>query len=131
MTDRGAGRDTEFGRILRFTIVGVSVAALYAGLYVVFRRLEGPEWLASLAAFGLCVCVQYLAQTVFTFRAPLAAPGQLLRFLVTITLGAAIATLIPGALGPAARLPESASVAIVVVLLPIANFLMLRIWVYR
>jgi len=121
----------EFARIIRFAIVGVGIAALYALLYALFRFAAIVPWLASLAAFAISVATQYVAHARFTFRSPLDAPGQLPRFVASIGLGAVIATLLTGVVGPQAGLPEAVTVAIVVVALPISNFILFRLWVYK
>lgn len=124
-------RRAELHRIVRFAIVGVAVAAVYAILFFLFREIGLARWVSSVLAFGSAVAFQYLAQTVFTFRASLNAQGQLPRFLVTIGFGLAISTLITSIVGPALDWPEAISVLVVTVVLPVTNFLLFRLWVYR
>lgn len=121
----------ELRRVLRFALVGVSVAALYALLFFVARGLGLVPWAANFLAFGLAVAFQYVAQTLFTFRAALKTRGQLPKFLLTIGLGLGISTLITAAIGPALDWPEPISVLVVTVVLPVTNFLLFRLWVYR
>jgi len=121
----------EIGRTLRFAVVGASVAAAYAAGYAGLRWLGAAPWAASVPAFAAAVAWQYLAQTLWTFRAPLGESVRALRFAVTIGAGLAVSVAVTGWLGPAAGLAEAGAVAAVVLWLPVQNYLMFRLWVYR
>ena len=121
----------EAARILRFGLVGASVAAVYAAGYAGLRGLAFSPWTASALAFAVAVTWQYLAQTAFTFRAPVRDRRQLLRFAATILSGFAVSTFIAGWAGPALGLAEAVAVLIVVLWLPVQNYLIFRLWVYR
>jgi len=121
----------EIARLARFALVGLAVAALYGVLYFVLRGMGLVPWLASIAAFAGAVTMQYVAHTVFTFRAPVDEPGQLARFVVTVTVGALLSTVITGFVGPSLGWPESVSILAVVVILPVTNFVIFRFWVFR
>jgi putative flippase GtrA len=125
--DRGA----ELRRLARYAIVGAGVAGVFAGLYTGLRAIPLPAWGASLAAFLVAVAVQYVAHTVFTFRSPLRAPGQVGRFAATVTVGGLIAMGTTGLAGPRLGLPDLASLAVAMVLIPLSNFAIFRLWVYR
>ena len=118
------------GTFWRFAIVGASVAAIYILLYLGLLTMGLPQPLANLAAFLLAVAFQYVAQTTWTFRQPLALPNQISRFLVTITLGLLVSALITGTLGPALDWPNWISAAIVTIVLPVQNYLFFRNWVF-
>lgn len=121
----------ELFRLARFGVVGVFVTAIYVGTFFVLHwRFEVIEWAASLVAFALAVSCQYVAQTLFTFRATLRSARHVLRFAVTIAVGALISTGVTGVIGPGLGWPDTIAVAIVVVLVPISNFLLFRFWVY-
>ena len=124
-------RRAELRRVARFALVGITVAALYALLFFLFRELGLVRWAANFLAFGLAVSFQYVAQTLFTFRAALRSKGQPPKFLATIGLGLMLSTLIAAVLGPALGWPDSVSVLVVTVVLPVTNFLLFRLWVYR
>lgn len=126
-----AGRPGEAGRVLRFALVGVATAAIYALLFLLARTAGVAPWLASTAAFAVAVAFQYAAHAAFTFRRPLRRPDQIARFAATVGLGWATATAVTAAIGPALGLAEAVSVGIAVTLLPVLNFVLFRLWVYR
>jgi putative flippase GtrA len=124
-------RTTELARALRFAIVGVSVAAVYVLLYFLLRQAGMIAWIASLLALATAFAVQYTAHTVFTFRSTFQEHGQLSRFLVTVLTGTAVSMLVTLVLVPRLGLPEWLGVGIIIFGLPIANFIIFRLWVYR
>lgn len=117
-------------QFLRFAIVGTVVAALYVLMYLAFLTFGLNQALANLAAFLVAVTVQYIGQTWWTFRKPLAVPDQIFRFACTIGLGFLVSAIITGTLGPAMNWPDAISAAIVAVVLPVQNYLIFRIWVF-
>ena len=117
-------------RMLRFAIVGTTVAGLYVLLYVGFIALGLIQPLANALAFGVAVIVQYVGQAWWTFRQPLAQPDQIFRFVCTISLGFLVSALITGQVGPALHWPDVIAAAVVAVVLPVQNYLIFRIWVF-
>ncbi|MFY2826333.1 GtrA family protein [Ruegeria sp. MALMAid1280] len=122
---------TEHRRIFRFAVVGTGVAAYYMVTYLGLLHLLGSPWIANLLAFGSAILIQYVGQTAWTFGKPLAAPAQFGRFLCMIGVGLVVSSALTGIVGPRLGLPETVSAASVVVVLPILNFVILRLWVYR
>lgn len=120
----------KLGRLSRFAVVGVGVAASYVLLYLALLALGMGQPMANLLAFGLAVSGQYVAQTMWTFRRPLALPNQISRFLFTISLGLVMSALITGYLGPSLGWPDWISAAVVTVVLPVQNYLFFRNWVF-
>lgn len=118
------------GTILRFAVVGVGVAAIYLGLYLALLALDFRAPTANLLAFLVAVVIQYIGQTMWTFRRPLALPDQLGRFLFTITFGLLSSGLITGYLGPVLGWSNWISAAIVTVVLPVQNYLFFKAWVF-
>ena len=131
MPIRAAAARAEAGRILRFALVGASVALLYVGCYAVLRWNGSAPWGASPVAFALAIVWQYVAQSLLTFRARPSLDGQSVRFVVVIGAGLAVSTLITGWLGPAADLPEAVSLLAVILWLPLQNYILFRLWVFR
>lgn len=117
-------------RIIRFAVVGATVAAVYIVLYLLLLAFGVPQLKANLAAFLLAIVLQYVGQTMWTFRRPLAVPDQLGRFLFTISLGLLVSGLITGTLGPALGWENWVSAALVTVVLPVQNYLFFRNWVF-
>lgn len=116
--------------IVRFAVVGVGVALIYVLLYVAFLGQGMQQPFANGLSFLLAVIVQYIAQTSWTFRRPLALPDQILRFICTIGLGLIVSALITGRLGPMLGLSDWMAAVIVTVVLPVQNFLFFRGWVF-
>lgn len=117
-------------RIIRFAVVGVTVAVFYFVLYLTFLSFGLPQLKANLMAFLFAIILQYVGQTMWTFRRPLAVPDQIGRFLITISLGLLVSSLITSALGPALGWENWLSAGIVTVVLPVQNYLFFKIWVF-
>jgi putative flippase GtrA len=117
-------------RVLRFGVVGATVAVVYIVLYLMLLSFGVAQIQANLVAFLLAIVLQYLGQTLWTFRRPLAVPDQLGRFLFTISLGLVVSGLITGTLGPALGWANWVSAVIVTVVLPVQNYLFFRNWVF-
>lgn len=118
-------------RPVRFAIVGVAVALLYLCLYTGLVGLGLTRLSANTAAFLIAVMAQYLGQTLFTFRAPLALPMQMARFVATVSCGMIVSALVTSAIAPALGWPEWLSALAVTLILPVQNYILLTIWVYR
>ncbi len=114
-------------QLVRFALVGVTVAALYVGLYLAFLRLGLPQVAANALAFLIAVAVQYIGQAAFTFERRLNDRPQMIRFAAMIALGLAMSALITGhGLG----LPDWAAAVFVTLWLPIQNYLFMTLWVF-
>lgn len=120
----------DLAQVLRFAIVGVTIAALYVLGYTGFLALGLGQATANALAFGTAVAVQYVLQTAWTFRRPLGMPDQMLRFGCTIAAGFVVSALITGAVGPLLGWADWLSAAMVSVVLPVQNFIVFRLWVY-
>lgn len=118
------------GHLIRFAIVGASVAAIYAALYLGLLALGTAQAPANVLAFLIAVAVQYVGQAGFTFGAPLADGGQITRFALMIGLGLATSTLITAWMAPAAGAPDWAAALAVTLLLPVQNYLFMTLWVF-
>ena len=117
-------------QLLRFAIVGTTVAALYVLVYLAFLAMGLNQALANFLSFAIAVTVQYIGQTWWTFRKPLGRPDQIFRFACTIGLGYLVSAGITGALGPGLGWPDSVSAIVVAVVLLVQNYLIFRIWVF-
>ena len=114
----------------RFMLVGTGVAVLYIALYAGLSALGVPHLPANTLAFLLAVAVQYVGQAGFTFNATLRDPYQVLRFGVMICFGLVSSTLITGLLGPAMGWSALLSAAVVTLVLPIQNYVIMSRWVF-
>lgn len=118
------------GQILRFSVVGATVAGLYVLGYPALLAAGMAQAPANALAFAAAVAVQYVLQTWWTFRRPLGLPDQMARFACTIAAGFAVSALITGVIGPALGWADWLSAAAVTVILPVQNFIIFRLWVY-
>lgn len=116
--------------LLRFALVGIAVAALYVTLYLAFQRFGLGRGTANLAAFGLAVLVQYVAQARFTYRKPLAHAAQVLRFAVMIGAGLLTSALITSGLAPSIGISDALAAVLVAFVLPVQNFILMTLWVF-
>ncbi|MEP4195347.1 MAG: GtrA family protein [Aliishimia sp.] len=119
------------GTFTRFAIVGVTVAALYIGLYIAFLGAGLPQFFANGAAFILAIVVQYVGQAGFTFKAELKDGSQIQRFGTMIGLGLITSALVTGAIGPWLNLSDWLSAAVVTIILPLQNYLIMTRWVFK
>ncbi|GFE51018.1 hypothetical protein So717_27710 [Roseobacter cerasinus] len=117
-------------RMQRFAIIGVLVALSYLLLYLAFLALDLPRVIANALAFGLAICLQYVGQTCFTFGRRLQDLAQLIRFGVMVSCGFVTSAGVTGWLGPLFAVPDWAVAAVVTVILPVQNYLLMRLWVY-
>ncbi len=122
---------SERKRIFRFAVVGTGVAAYYFVAYLGLLQVFSSPWIANLLAFGSAILIQYVGQTAWTFDKPVVAPGQFGRFLCMIAIGLVVSSMITGVLAPRLALAEPVAAGLVVVILPVINFVILRLWVYR
>ena len=117
-------------RIVRFAAVGVGVAAFYILCFIALEAAGIHRITANAVSFLAAVPLQYLGQPVFTFRRPLAVPDQIARFAAMIGLGLLVSACLTSWIGPALNWPGWVAAAVVTVVLPIQNYLILKMWVY-
>lgn len=116
--------------LVRFAIVGVTIAAIYVLVYVALLRLGTPGLWANGLAFAIAVAAQYAAQTLFTFRTDLANPQQAMRFAAMIGTGLVTSTMLTQWIAPAMGLPGMVAAIIVTIILPVQNYILMKAWVY-
>ncbi|GEM_PF-1275702 len=117
--------------IVRFAIVGATVAGIYILGYLVLLALGIAQPIANIAAFLFAVLIQYFAQTIWTFRKSAKQPRQAARFVVTITLGILVSAMVTGRIGPMLGWADWLSAGVVATILPIQNYIIFKVWVYR
>lgn len=124
------GTHGTWRQFLRFALVGTTVALVYALGYNLLRWLTLGPALSSTLAYLLAITVQYIGHASFTFRKRARDGGQVLRFVLLNTLGLVVAVaLTEGLTGPVAAPDWVASLAVVIVL-PILNWFVMRLWVF-
>jgi putative flippase GtrA len=116
--------------LLRFALVGGTVALVYMAAYLGLMALGVPQIIANVLAFLGAVALQYLGQAVFTFRAPLRDRAQAIRFIAMILCGLVTAALITGPAAAALDLPDWLAALTVTLVLPVQNYAFMILWVF-
>lgn len=115
---------------MRFAIVGTLVALIYFVLFVWLSASLTP-FLANTIAYVSAITFQYFAQSSWTFERNAFVVAQFLKFGATMILAYFVATLVTTIVGPAFNWPRYVAGGVVVVVLPIMNFIIFKIWVFR
>lgn len=121
---------TDAGTLGRFIVMGMVNTVVYVGLFIGLREADITPFLANLLAFTTAVCVQYVGQSLFTFRTRLKDFGQILRFAVMIGAGLGASSVLATFVGPLMLWPSWLVALVVTVWLPVQNFILMRVWVY-
>ena len=121
----------ELSRLFRFGVTGFLVAVVYVAGYTALYHTSLTPFSANFIAYGVAVGVQYVMQTVWTFRRPLIDGAQSLRFLATIGMGLVYSTIFASMIGPALGWKPWVAAGLVAVTLPILNYISFRLWVFR
>lgn len=124
-------KEWSFARVVRFCAVGASVAAVYLAVYLSLVRSGANEALANVLAYAIAIIIQYVAHALWTFKGQAFVPRQILRFCTAVGLGLIVSTLITSAVGPGLAWQDWQSAILVVILLPVFNFMIFSLWVFR
>lgn len=121
----------ELLRLLRFGLAGIAATVVYLLLFITIDAIS--EWdvtIISVLAYVLSIGFSYFAQSRFTFRVERDTRTQMIRFVVTSLIGLLVSA---GALevSKAAGWPNWMGAALVGSLVPVLNFLILSLWVFR
>lgn len=132
MISRLSGLYTEAGKqFLVFLLMGLVTTAVHTGVAMLahhFARL--PPLAANFTGYGVAVSLSYLANARLTFRQTLGR-SQFLRFLVLSLSGLAISQGIIWVLTHGFDQPFERALAVAVLAVPPATFLVARFWVFR
>jgi putative flippase GtrA len=122
----------EAPQFIRYGLVGILLMIAYLGLAQILAEVVGiSPVLASPVSFMLCVPLAYLGQSIVVFRAPWGDRAQQKRFLATTLVGFIIATSAAPLLALVADVPSYVNFVVVSLLVPLANFVVFRFWVFR
>lgn len=121
----------EIGRLFRFGVTGFVIAVVYVAGYTALYHSGVQPVAANGIAYGVAVAIQYVMQTVWTFRRPLFDGAQSFRFFAVIGIGLAYSTVLASMIGPALGWRPWVAAGLVAVTLPILNYICFRLWVYR
>jgi putative flippase GtrA len=117
-------------QLLRFAIVGASVALIYVLSYVILLSLGLSQPFANAVAFLLAIAFQYVGQASFTFGKRINDRTQLVRFFCMTGLGFLLAALITGIIGPMLGVANWVAAIAVTIILPAQNYIIMTVWVF-
>lgn len=120
----------ELKQVVRFSMTGVTVAAVYVIGFVVLERLGLRNVSANLLALMIAVTLQYVVQTTWTFEKSLRDGGQLGRFAIAIGTGLVVSTVLTSVVAPSLEWSPWLAASVVAVTLPVINYLFFRFWVF-
>ncbi len=117
------------GRLIKFTVVGVSIAVFHYSAAVLLVEWGGVQpALANSAAFLAAAVLSYTLQTLWTFESRFTARNAV-RFVLVLVAGVVVSWGTSTAVG-ALGLPYRVGVIIVLFLIPGLNFLLHHFWTY-
>ncbi|HBB55955.1 MAG TPA: hypothetical protein DCZ49_07200 [Hyphomonadaceae bacterium] len=116
----------------RYAISGILVASIYAGSFFILSRIFSiASTPSSSIALLIAIFVQYFLHSIYTFKRDWRDGDQLLRFVITIITGLLVSQVVIGNFAPRVGVPDYIGLVIVMVVLPIVNFMVFFIWVFR
>jgi len=122
----------DLPRLMRFGVVGVGCAILYAALAWMLTTQGGVAAVpASAAAYAAAGVVSYLGQKLFTFRSDAPHADAAPRFLAVFLVGVAIATAAPLLMTDRLHLPPLAAIVFTCGVVPLINYAVLGRLVFR
>lgn len=122
-------REVDLGQLMRFGTTGFMVATVYVVLHALLVS-QVSAVVSNLIAFGSAVAVQFVLQTVWTFKRDLKDRDQAMRFGFVIAVGLAYSSFVTAIAGPSMGLSAPLSAGLVAVTLPVLNYIAFRLWVY-
>jgi putative flippase GtrA len=117
------------GRLARFTVVGLSIAAYhYSAAVLLVDRAGVQPALANSVAFLTAAALSYALQTLWTFESRFTQRNAA-RFLVVLLLGVAVSWGTSTAVA-VLGLPYRIGVVVVLFLIPALNFVLHQLWTF-
>lgn len=122
------------GELVRFGLVGVAVTAATAGAYVLLTRLGLNPYLALTLAYAGAMLVAYRAHDRFTFQRQgerVQPAHRFGRFIAVNAVGYGLNQLFVWLLVVHLRWPDWTPAVPIMLVTPVATFLLQRWWVFR
>ena len=127
-----ADRVVVFWRLVRYGIIGVGVTLVYAILTLVLHYVAGTSTAVASFVGHCCVAVlSFFGHRMFTFQDSGNIARSIPRFIGVNLLGNLVAVAVPWLVSDVLRYPAIVSIALVCLLVPTMNYLLLNIFVFH
>ena len=117
-------------QLARFALVGTTVALVYVAGYLLLLEVGINQRLTNALAYLIAISDQYLGQAAYTFGKPINDSAQIGRFVVMTGLGFLTSAAITGQIGPFLNASNWAAAVVVILILPIQNYIIMTLWVF-
>lgn len=132
LVQQGLDRFKISAKVLRFGIIGIASTLLYAIIALVFAYSTAmPAALASLIAYAICGVFSYLGHRLFSFKSKAPVGKSTASFVVVGMLGYVIGVGVPWVGSDIMGYQPVISIALVCVLIPAMNFVLLNWFVFK
>ncbi len=119
-------------QLATFATVGVVATIVHVIVGVSLNRLAGMSPLmANLIAFAAATCVTLFSNSRFTFKGHHKGASDLAKGLITVLIGLALNQVIVLIITRYIGLPYEAALFAVIIIVPIATFLLFKFWAFR
>ena len=115
----------------RFLLIGVVATCLYTVVALCLSASGLSVALASLAAYLIAAPFSYVGHKYFTFGSDRAHRFEAPRFIAVTVVGITVSLVMPAIMSGRLGLPVQVSIVLTSLLIPIANYLVLRGWVFH
>ena len=116
-------------QLARFALVGTTVALVYVAGYLLLLEVGINQRLTNALAYLIAISAQYLGQAAYTFGKPINDSAQIGRFVVMTGLGF-LTSAITGQIGTFLNASNWAAAVVVILILPIQNYIIMTLWVF-
>jgi putative flippase GtrA len=114
-----------------FIIVGAAGAVAYVILSTILTSIIGLAYVASIISYCVLTPTVYLAQRAFTFRSSAQHIVVLPKYVATQLIGLSISGVVPYLFRDIAEKTPIVVFGLVVMVVPILNFVLLRFWAFK
>jgi putative flippase GtrA len=122
----------ESGRLLRFGLTGIFATGVYVLVSLVAIEVFGCSAVAgSVLGFTASVGISFYGHTLYSFKVNIDHGRALHRFVILAIASFALSTGLMWLLADVMAMPHRMSIAAIVVVIPLTNYLFSRFWVFR
>ncbi|MGO4389123.1 GtrA family protein [Microvirga sp. 2YAF29] len=119
-------------RVVRFALVGAASSGAYAVIMMVATSVFGlAPWVSSAVAYVLAMIINFPLQRSFTFMSKGDVRREGLKYLSVHLLNLLVSVAVVHLITQILQWPVFVSVAAVIIIIPLIQFLVLEIWVFK